>query len=72
MISSFLALFLFLVGLRLWGGAVVTFLFEQEIVLKDLFCLLLGGQLIKFRYAICESEDNDKKYLAIISKLHKL
>ena len=69
MISGCLTLFLFFVGLCLWGGAVATFLFEQEIVLKDLFCLLLGGQLIKFGYAICESEDTDRKYENIINKI---
>lgn len=69
MISGLLTLFLFFVGLVLWGGSVATFFFEQEIALKDLFCLLLGGQLIKFGYAICESEDTDKKYNAIIEKI---
>lgn len=69
MILGFFTLSLFLVGLILWGGALSTFLFEQEIALKDLFCLLLGGQLIKFGYAICESEDIDKKYKDIIEKI---
>ena len=69
MISGLLALFLFLAGLVLWGGSTATFFFGQEIALKDLFCLLLGGQLIKFGYAICESEDIDRKYKTIIEKI---
>ena len=69
MILGCFTLFLFIAGIILWGGSVATFLFEQQIALKDLFCLLLGGQLIKFGYAICESEDTDKKYRAIIEKI---
>ena len=69
MISGCFTLLYFIVGLILWGGAVATFLFEQEIVLKDLFFLLLGGQLIKFGYAICESKDIEDKYREIIEKI---
>lgn len=69
MISGCFNLFLFIAGLILWGGAVATFLFEQEIALKDLFCLLLGGQLIKYVWVSYESEDADKKYKAIIEKI---
>lgn len=69
MILGLFTLFLFLVGLILWGGSVCAFLFEQQVALKDLFCLLLGGQLLKFVYAIYESEDADKKYKAIIEKI---
>lgn len=69
MISGCFTLLYFIVGIILWGGSVATFLFEQEIVLKDLFCLLLGGQLIKFGYAICESEDMENKYRELIEKI---
>jgi len=69
MISGCFTLLYFIVGIILWGGSVATFLFEQEIVLKDLFCLLLGGQLIKFGYAICESRDIENKYEELIKKI---
>lgn len=69
MISGCFTLLYFIVGLILWGGSVATFLFEQEITLNDLFCLLLGGQMIKFASAVCESEDSDKKYREIIEKI---
>ena len=69
MISGLLTLFLFL--LVLFSGVVQYqhFSLSKKIALKDLFCLLLGSQLIKFGYAICESEDTDKKYKDIIEKI---
>lgn len=69
MISGCFTLLFMFGGFVLWGGAVATFCFGQEITLNDLFCLLLGGQMIKFAYAICESEDSDKKYREIIEKI---
>ena len=69
-----LVVIVFLVGgLILWGGAVCTFFFGVDgIVLTDLFFLLLGGQMIRFPYTICESEENATRYKAIISKIEDL
>ena len=69
MISGCLTLLFMIGGFVLWGGAVLTFCFEQEIALSDLFCLVLGGQMIKFAYAICESGDIDSKDKAIIDAI---
>ena len=69
MILGCFTLLLFFVGLCLWGGSVAAFLFGQEITLIDIFCLLLGGQLIKLAYSFWDSEDVDRKYNAIIKKI---
>ena len=72
MISGCVTLLFMFGGFVLWGEAVLNFYFEQEIALNDLFCLLLGGQMIKFAYAICESEADDNKHKEIISKIENL
>lgn len=50
---------LFLGGIGLWAYGVFTACF-QELTLFQLFLILVGGQVIKFAYAFCDSEQHER------------
>lgn len=73
MLEALIALVFLVVGLAKWLGAALNFFFgDQAVVLEDLFCLLLGGQMIKFAYAICDSNAAAKNFEAIMDALEKI
>lgn len=70
-----LALFILLImtlGIVGWVFGIVEYFVFGADIMYALFFVVVGGQLVKVAYAICESEDLDKKHESIMAAIKQV